>query len=320
MVLDDVGATRLLLALEDHDGADLGHARGVCRLRAPLILDEAFGCRDRARRLAGKDQPLDRAAGEVDAHRSRLLRHPQRIGRGRADDGRLHAEDLLDARLGRHVSARQHQAADLLAGVVRAPEADEGAVAEGEENDVRGAHAEAPEAVAPHFGDPLPVLHAVQHLQWYPAGRSGGEVISDRHVLGRSQQRTEGRLFELSLHPFVASHHRDPAQVLKAPDRIGGHAGGLEPGGMPGHPLLRPGDQVFKLADLKGLDLVARHRLVPGIPVGRLLHGPSFARPRCNTFWNKLNPAWQRPKNRSRAITPPTVLAGWATRMPQGAG
>src|SRR5207237_863226 len=64
----------------------------------------------------------------------------------------------------------------------------------------------------------------------------------------------------------------DPAQVLEASDRLGGHAGGLETGGMPGDLALCPGDQVFQFADLKDLDLVARHRLMPGIPVGRLLH------------------------------------------------
>ena len=37
-ILDDMGAARLVRALEDHDRADLGHARGVARLRAPRLL------------------------------------------------------------------------------------------------------------------------------------------------------------------------------------------------------------------------------------------------------------------------------------------
>ena len=194
MVLDDVRPTRLLLALEDHDGADLGHAGGIGRFRAPLLLDQTLGCGDRAGRLTGEDQPFHRAAGQVDAHRSRLLRHPQGIGRGGTDDGCLHAEDLFDAGLGCHVSAGEHEAANLFAGIVSTPEPDEGAVAESEENDVGGAHPEAPKTVAPHLRDPLPVFHAVQDLQRDPAGRSRGEVIADRRLLGRGQQGTEGRL------------------------------------------------------------------------------------------------------------------------------
>ena len=172
VVLDDVRPAWLLRALEDHDGAHLGHAGGIRRLRTPLFLDEALGCRNRAGRLTGEDQPFHRAAGQVDAHRPRLLRHPQGVGRGGTDDGGLHAEDLFDAGLGCHVSTGQHEAANLFAGIVGTPEADEGAVAESEENDVGWAHPEAPETVAPHLRDPLPVLHAVQHLQRYPASRS----------------------------------------------------------------------------------------------------------------------------------------------------
>jgi hypothetical protein len=46
MVLDDVGATRLLLAFEDHDGADLSHAGGVGGFGTPLLLDKVLGRRD----------------------------------------------------------------------------------------------------------------------------------------------------------------------------------------------------------------------------------------------------------------------------------
>src|SRR5205823_2244878 len=45
VVLDDVRPAWLLRALEDHDGAHLGHAGGIRRLRTPLFLDEALGRR-----------------------------------------------------------------------------------------------------------------------------------------------------------------------------------------------------------------------------------------------------------------------------------
>src|SRR5262249_4688341 len=51
VVLDDVRAAGLFGALEDHDRAELGHAGRIGGLRAPHLLDESLGRRDRTGRL-----------------------------------------------------------------------------------------------------------------------------------------------------------------------------------------------------------------------------------------------------------------------------
>src|SRR5215212_7571527 len=48
VVLDDVRPARLMGALEHHHGAEFGHAGGVTRLGAPLLLDQRLGRGDRA--------------------------------------------------------------------------------------------------------------------------------------------------------------------------------------------------------------------------------------------------------------------------------
>src|SRR5579885_214238 len=127
---------------------------------------------NRASRLAGEDDFIDLAlCRQVNAHLRRLLPEPQRIGRRRADGGNAHIYDLAHARLSGLRAAGNHQGTDLLAGVVRAPEANEVTITEGEIDDIFGAHAKAPDAIAPHLADPVPVLRAVQHTnRCTPAG------------------------------------------------------------------------------------------------------------------------------------------------------
>src|SRR5438105_12614187 len=108
-----------------------------------------------------------------------------------------------------------------------APEAHEGAVAKSKENDIRGPDAESPEAVAPHLGDPLPVLHAVQYLKWDAPRGTRSQVVADRGLLGSGEQGAKGRVFQLRLHPLVARHHRDATKIVQAFDRFRGDASGL---------------------------------------------------------------------------------------------
>jgi hypothetical protein len=146
---------------------------------------------------------------------SRDLGHAERVG-GRGADGRhVHLDDLPHAVLRRHVAARQHQGPDLLAAVVRTPEADERAVTEGEKDRVGGPHAEPPEAIAPHLGDPLPVLGAVEDAQRLAPAGAGGEVAADRVVQGRRDEIAEERFLRLRFHPLGAGHDGNAAQVVE---------------------------------------------------------------------------------------------------------
>ena len=274
VVLDDVRATGLVVALEHDDRADLGHARRVGRLRAPLLLDELLRRGDGACGLAREQHALDGAVGEVDAERLGLLRHPQRVGRRGADDGRVRRHDLAHAGLGRHVAARQHEAAELLGGVVGAPETDEGPVAEGEEHAVAGADAEAPEGVAPHLRDPLPVLRAVEDRERPAAARPGGRVVAHGRRGRLRQDLAERRIGDLALHPVVPCHERDAADVVERRDVLGPYARLPEEPALPRRVLERPGDVVAQLAQTQLVELFARQRLGPRIPVRSAHHPP----------------------------------------------
>src|SRR5262249_34795797 len=88
VILDDMRATRLMIALIDHDGAHLGHSGGVAALRAPGLLKLALDGGDRAGRLAGEEYLVDLAIfGEVNAHLGRLLPESQGVGRRGGNGG-----------------------------------------------------------------------------------------------------------------------------------------------------------------------------------------------------------------------------------------
>src|SRR5207249_6030400 len=94
--------------------------------------------------------------GQVNAHLPGLLPHMQGIG-GRGKDGRdTHLDNLFDARLAGLRATGDDQGPDLFTGIVRSPETNERAVAKGEIDDIFGPHPEAPDAIAPHFVDPVP--------------------------------------------------------------------------------------------------------------------------------------------------------------------
>src|SRR5262249_15510405 len=99
---------------------------------------------------------------------------PQGVGRRGGEGSGTHLNDLFDTCLGSLRTARYHQGADLLGGVVQAPEADEVAVAEGDVDYILRADTEGPETVAPHLGDPVPILGAVEHTdRGAPTGAGG---------------------------------------------------------------------------------------------------------------------------------------------------
>ena len=127
-----------------------------------------------------------------------------------------HLHDLLDAALGGLRAAGDHQRAKLLAAVVRAPEADEGAIAKGKIDDIFRAHAKAPEAIAPHLGNPFPVLHAVQHADGRAPAGAGGQVIADGVSPGSVVGRSPNNGFSsCGCHPLLARHEGDAPQIIQ---------------------------------------------------------------------------------------------------------
>src|SRR5438105_10451763 len=99
---------------------------------------------------------------------------------GRGKDGRdTHLDNLFDARLASLRDAGDDQGPDLFTGIVRSPEANERAVAKGEIDDIFGPDPEAPDTIAPHFVDPIPVLHAIQHADGSTPGGARSEMIAN---------------------------------------------------------------------------------------------------------------------------------------------
>src|SRR6185312_10115290 len=104
---------------------------------------------------------------------------------------------------------------NFLAAVVCSPEADERAVAEGEIHAVFRTHAEAPQAIAPHFSDPVPVLGAIQHAnRGAPAG-AGGEVIANGMVVIGGGEIAKHRGLIDGVHPLFSRHKRDTADIIQ---------------------------------------------------------------------------------------------------------
>src|SRR6266568_1542787 len=66
---------------------------------------------------------------------------------------------------------RNNKRTNFFHAIMGPPKPDERAVTEGEISDVFGADAEAPQAITPHLGDPLPVFHAIQHADRSPPAR-----------------------------------------------------------------------------------------------------------------------------------------------------
>ncbi|MEO6593806.1 MAG: hypothetical protein ABIP94_03540 [Planctomycetota bacterium] len=267
-------AAWLVLAFEDHDRADLGHAGRVAALAAPHVLDHLLDGRDRTRRFAADDHaPHLAVLLQVDAHLLGGLAHAQRVGRCGADDGDAHLDDLLDALFGRHVAGRQREAAHLLAAVVSAPEADERAVREREEHRVGRTDAEAPEAVAPHVSDPRPVLARIEHAQRLATRGARRQVVADGLARRPRDQVAEQRLVGLGRHPVLARHERQAADVVECSDLVGLDARLLVEAAMERRLFVRPGDEVLQLAQLQCAQLILRQRFDLGIPERRFFGG-----------------------------------------------
>src|SRR6266571_1052754 len=83
----------------------------------------------------------------------------------------FHLDDLLDAPLAGLRPSRDNKRTNFFHAIMGPPKPDERAVTEGEISDVFGADAEAPQAITPHLGDPLPVFHAIQHADRSPPAR-----------------------------------------------------------------------------------------------------------------------------------------------------
>ncbi len=80
-------------------------------------------------------------------------------------------------------------------------------------------------------------------------------------------------LFVLARHPLIARHHRQPPQVVERLYVIGMDAGGLEAAPMERRAGVRPFAHPLEFEKLQLPQLLARHRLVLGIPVGTVRHG-----------------------------------------------
>src|SRR5215472_16246980 len=100
MIFNNVCTPRLVRTLEDHDGAEFGHACCIATLCAPCLLQLSLYCGYGACRFAGTDYFVDLALfGQVYSHFSRFLPEGQRVGR-RGENGCCpHLDDLLDTPL-----------------------------------------------------------------------------------------------------------------------------------------------------------------------------------------------------------------------------
>src|SRR4029079_1111098 len=93
------------------------------------------------------------------------------------------------------------------------PEADERAVPECEVDRVLGPYAEAPQPVAPHLANPVPILGAVEHAYGSAPRGARREVVANGVVrLGRDDIAEE-RLLDQRLHPLLARHEGYAPQV-----------------------------------------------------------------------------------------------------------
>src|SRR5438270_7408260 len=103
------------------------------------------------------DRGADIARRQVDAERARALGKPDRVGRRRAEDGRLELDHRPQTLLGRHRAAWNHDCAGSLGAAKRGPEADEWPKGKGEEDAIAGRHARrAIDMVGPDADPPIP--------------------------------------------------------------------------------------------------------------------------------------------------------------------
>src|SRR5438132_10630101 len=141
---------------------------------------------------------------------------------GRGKDGRdTHLDNLFDARLAGLCAAGDDQGPNLLAGIMRSPEANERAVAKGEIDDIFGPDAEAPDTIAPHFVDPVPVLHAIQYTDGGTPGGARSEVIANSILCIGGEQITKQGLFQQGFHPLFPGHKGNAAEIIQGFDLLG---------------------------------------------------------------------------------------------------
>ncbi len=163
---------------------------------------------------------------------------------------------------------------------MRAPEADERPVREGEQDDVGGTQTEGPEPVRPHLGDPFPVPCAVEHAERRTSRGAGRRVIADGALRRHRQQRTERRPLCLRVHPVRPRHERNALQVVERAQLVGMKVRGVPATAMEGALRVRPLAQAAELEQLERPQLLPRHRLVLRIPeLGSLRHCRSWLRP-----------------------------------------
>src|SRR5205814_865116 len=163
VILDNVGTSWLVQALENHNRTNFGHPCRIAAPGAPCFLQLVFYSRNGACWLTREDNFVDLALpGQVNPHLPGLLPEVQGIG-GRGKDRRdTQLDNLFDARLRGLRTAGDDQRPKLFTGIMCAPEADKRPVAKGKIDDIFRSDSKAPDAVTPHLVDPVPVLHAIQ--------------------------------------------------------------------------------------------------------------------------------------------------------------
>ncbi len=206
---------RLRLALEP-PGPHLRRPGVVVTARPPGRLDPRLRRRHARPRLAGVDRDVDAGVDQVDPLLLRHLRQVQRIGR-RADQHRdVVLEDRLRPLIRRHAAPRHRQRPAALRPLVGAPEADERAEGEGEEDPVARRDPGGPVDRRPAARPPGPALIGVQPLQRL-ARRPRGLVDARVGLARVGEVRAVGRVLRLVPRQLRLGGERQPPEVLEAP-------------------------------------------------------------------------------------------------------
>src|SRR5438105_400911 len=321
--LDDVAAARFLDALEHENGGRLGHARGVAAEGAEGRFDLALGSFRPG--FAGRDDdPHAALLRQVDAELACRVRKPERVGRRAGEDLHLVLEQELDALLGVERARRDDRAADLLEGVLQAPEADEKAVPEGDQRPVPGPHAHRVGAGGPHLGGPGPVPGRVESADRLGAAGAAGLMVADRQLGVDRREDPVGRGHRLGRTDLLALEQREAgAVIVERLQLVGRAAGGVH--ALPPELGTRVGvlELALKLVPLAAPELVTRHGLRRRMPVAARQLGA----PHAWMLARRLNPVqrwrlrtaltarnWPCPMTSTRASDSATTVASLAER------
>ena len=97
-------------------------------------------------------------------------------------------------------------------------------------------------------------------------------MIANCCLLRCGEDRPVWRVVDLALHPFLARHEGQLAEIVERFNGLGGQTGAGDPFCVPRDLGLGPLEEALELGDLQSLEIVALHRFVTRVPVRRLRH------------------------------------------------